>query len=160
MAGPERPPERGAGPDALVVVVAGDSAAHALAADSGTERWRVDVGGSGSPEDAPLDAGGGATLVADRLGGMALLDAADGRSRWHTNSDGAAVRGGPAGPGPGGTFALPLEDGRLMLAGPGRPAVLVDPPGRVSGVATGPGGTLLVAVREAADNDLTASTGW
>ncbi len=144
----------------VVVVVAGDSAAHGLAPDSGVERWRVDVGGSGSPEDGPLDAGGGAALVADRLGGMALLDAGDGRSRWEAKSDGAAVRGGLAGPGPGGTFALPLEDGRLMLAGPGRPVAFVDPPGRVSGVATGPGGTLLVAVREAADNDLTASTGW
>jgi len=145
---------------ALVVVVAGDIAAHAVAADSGVERWRADLGGSGSPEDTPLDAGGGVALVADRLGGMALLDAADGTTRWHVTSDGAAVRGGPAGPGPGGTFALPLEDGRLLLAGPGRPVALVDPPGRVSGVATGPARTLLVGVREAADNDLTASTGW
>jgi len=148
-----------AGAATLVVVVAGDSAAHALAADSGAERWRVGIGGSGASEDAPLDAGGTA-LVADRLGGMTLLDAADGRSRWHVTSDGAAVRGGPAGPGPGGNFALPLEDGRLLLAGPGRPVTLVDPPGRVSGVATGPGGTLLVGVRESTDNDLTASTGW
>ncbi len=150
----------GPGGGAVVVVVAGDIAAHALAADSGVERWRADVGGSGSPEDAPLDAGGGAALVADRLGGMALLDVGDGATRWHVTSDGAAVRGGPAGPGPGGTFALPLEDGRLLLAGPGRPVDLVDPPGRVSGVATGPAGTLLVGVREADANDLTASTGW
>jgi len=143
-----------------VVVVAGDIAAHALAADSGTERWRVDLGGAGSPEDAPLDAGGGVALVADRLGGMTLLATADGRSTWHVTSDGAAVRGGPAGPGPAGDYALPLEDGRLLLAGPGRPTTLADPPGRVSGVAVGPGGTLVVGVREAVDNDLTASTGW
>lgn len=144
----------------VLVVVAGDSAAHALAADTGTERWRVDVGGAGSPEVVPLDAGGGRILVADRLGGMALLDGSDGRSRWAVTSDGAAVRGGPAGPGPGGMYALPLEDGRLVLAGPDRPEALFDPPGRVSGVAVGPGGTLLIGVREAPDNDLTASTGW
>jgi outer membrane protein assembly factor BamB len=144
----------------VVVVAAGDIAAHALSADTGVERWRSDLGGAGSPEDAPLDAGGGAVLVADRLGGMALLDAADGRSRWHVTSDGAAVRGGPAGPGPGGGYALPLEDGRLLLAGPGRPTTLADPAGRVSGVAVGPGDALVVGVREAVDNTLTASTGW
>lgn len=149
----------GTGPS-MVVVAAGDIAAHALSADTGAERWRVDIGGAGSPEDAPLDAGGGAVLVADRLGGMALLDAVDGRSRWQVTSDGAAVRGGPAGPGPGGGYALPLEDGRLLLAGPGRATTMADPAGRVSGVATGPGGTLVVGVREAADNTLTASTGW
>ena len=76
------------------------------------------------------------------------------------SSDGAAVRGGPAGPGPGGRFALPLEDGRILLAGPEQPTAVVEPPGRASGVATGPGGLLLVGVREATDNDLTASTGW
>lgn len=143
-----------------VVVAAGDMAAHALAADSGAERWRVDLGGAGSPEDAPIDAGGGVALVADRLGGMALLAAADGRSQWQVTSDGAAVRGGPAGPGPAGGYALPLEDGRLLLAGPGRPTTLADPPGRVSGVAVGPGGKLVMGVREAVDNDLTAFTGW
>jgi len=145
---------------AMVVAVAGDVAAHALAADSGVERWRAEVGGSGSPEVAPLDAGRGVALVADRLGGMALLDADNGATRWHVTSDGATVRGGPAGPGPGGAFALPLEDGRLLIAGPGRPETLVDPPGRVSGVAAGPAGTLVMGIREAPDNDLTASTGW
>lgn len=144
----------------LAVAVAGDLAAHALATDSGQERWRSPVEGAGSPEVAPFDAGGGSVLVAHRLGGMALLDAADGRSEWTASSDGAAVRGGPAGPGPGGLFALPLHDGRLLLAGPDRPDQVLDPPGRVSGVAAGPGGALLVALREAPDNDLTASSGW
>lgn len=149
----------GGGPP-VVVVVAGDIAAHGLAADSGAERWRADLEGAGSPEVAPLDAGGGSALVAHRLGGMALLDAASGRSRWQVSSDGAVIRGGPAGPGPGGRFALPLDDGRLLLAGPGRPTTITDPPGRISGVAAGPGRTLLVGLREATDNDLTASTGW
>ena len=144
----------------LAVAVAGDLAAHALATDTGAERWRAGLEGAGSPEVRPLDAGGGAVLVAHRLGGMSLLDAADGRRRWEASSDGAAVRGGPAGPGPAGRFALPLHDGRLLLAGPGRPPQVLDPPGRVSGVAAGPGGALLVGLREATDNDLTATTGW
>jgi hypothetical protein len=91
---------------------------------------------------------------------MALLGAADGTVTWQVRSDGATVQGGPAGPGPGGRYAMPLEDGRVLLAGPGRPTEVLDPPGRVSGVALGPGGTLLVATRETDDNDLTASTGW
>jgi len=144
----------------LVVVVAGDSAAHGLEADSGAERWRSNLDGAGSPEVVPLDAGGGTVLVAHRLGGMVLLDGVDGAPQWQVRSDGAAVRARPAGPGPDGLFALPLEDGRLLLAGPGRSTATVDPPGRVSGVASGPGGALIVGVREAADNDLTASTGW
>ena len=149
-----------AGGPPTVVVVAGDSAAHGLVGDTGSERWRRELEGSGSPEDLPLDAGAGAALVAHRLGGLALLDARDGALRWEVSSDGAAVRGGPAGPGPGGLFALPLDDGRLLLAGPDRPTTVSDPPGRVSGVAAGPGGTLLVGVREADGNDLTAFTGW
>ncbi|MFN2608539.1 MAG: PQQ-binding-like beta-propeller repeat protein [Acidimicrobiales bacterium] len=144
----------------VVVVVAGDAAAHGLAADTGAERWHTGLEGAGSPEVVPLDAGGGAVLVAHRLGGMALLDSAGGQMRWQVSSDGATVRGGPAGPGPGGRFALPLEDGRLLVAGPDRPTLFADPPGRVSGVAAGPGRALLVGVREATDNDLTATTGW
>ena len=143
----------------VAVVVAGDLAAHAVATDSGRERWRAPLEGAGSPEVAPLDAGGGSVLAAHRLGGMVLLDAG-GRPQWHVSSDGAAVRGGPAGPGPGGRFALPLHDGRLLLAGPGGAGDVVDPQGRVSGVATGPRGELLVSRREAPDNDLTASFGW
>jgi outer membrane protein assembly factor BamB len=144
----------------LAVVIAGDIAAHALASDSGEERWSTPLEGAGSPEVVPLDAGRGAVLLGHRLGGLVLLDGADGRVRWKASSDGAAVRGGPAGPGPEGAYALPLDDGRLLLAGPERPAQLLDPPGRVSGVASGPGGTLLVATREAAENDLTALSGW
>jgi outer membrane protein assembly factor BamB len=159
VSGPGAVVPAGGGP-AVIVVVAGDIAAHGLAVDSGAERWRLDLQGAGSPEVVPLDAGGGAALVAHRLGGMVLIDAADGRPRWQVSSDGAAIRGGPAGPGPGGRFALPLDDGRLLLAGPDRPTTLAEPPGRVSGVARGADGTLLMGLREAADNDLSASTGW
>ena len=144
----------------LAVMLAGDIAAHALDLDSGTERWSTTLEGAGSPEVLPVDAGGGTVLVGHRLGGLVLLDGADGRVRWEVSSDGVAVRGGPAGPGPSGSYALPLEDGRLLLAGPDREPRLLDPPGRVSGVAAGPGGALLVATRETGENDLTALSGW
>jgi outer membrane protein assembly factor BamB len=144
------------------VVGAGDVSAHAVATDSGAELWRAPLEGAGSPEVAPLDTGDGRVLVGHRLGGMVLLDAS-GLQLWQVSSDGAAVRGGPAGPGPGGRFALPLHDGRLLVAGPrdgGGTGELLDPPGRVSGVATGPGGELLISLREAPENGLTASSGW
>lgn len=142
-----------------VVVVAGDVAAHGLDLETGAERWRAELDGAGSPEVPPLVVPGGDVLVAHRLGGMALLDP-DGRRRWQVGSDGAAVRGGPTGPSPEGRFALPLDDGRLLIAGPGAPTATLDPPGRVSGVATGPGAALLAGSREAADNGVTASSGW
>jgi outer membrane protein assembly factor BamB len=148
------------GGERLAVVIAGDIAAHALALDSGTERWSTRLEGAGSPEVVPVDAGGGTVLLGHRLGGLVLLDGTDGRVRWEVSTDGVAVRGGPAGPGPGGAYALPLDDGRLLLAGPDRPTRLLDPPGRVSGVASGPGGALLVATRETKENDLTALSGW
>ncbi len=151
-----------AGPadDRLVVVVAGDIAAHALALETGAERWSTPLQGAGSPEVVPLDVGGGAVLVAHRLGGLVILDTGNGNLQWEVSSDGAVLRGGPAGPGPGGSYALPLEDGRLLVAGPGQPTRILDPPGRVSGVAAGPGGELLVGIREAAENELTALSGW
>lgn len=144
----------------LVVVVAGDVAAHALAANSGEERWFAPLEGAGSPEVAPLDAGDGTVLVAHRLGGLALLDTDSGRPHWAVSSDGAAVRGGPAGRGPAGSYALTLDDGRVLVAAPGGTTHLLDPRGRVSGVAAGPGGVLLVATRGNPENDLTALSGW
>lgn len=142
-----------------VVVVSGDVAAHGLDLHNGTEVWRADLEGAGSPEVPPLAVPGGDVLVGHRLGGMVRLDS-QGRPTWQVSSTGAAVRGGPAGPSPGGRFALPLDDGRLLVAGPGAPTAIVDPPGRVSGVATGPDGMLLVATREAQANGVTASAGW
>jgi outer membrane protein assembly factor BamB len=150
----------GAG-DHVVVVVAGDVAAHGLALATGQERWATPLDGSGAPEVVPLPVGEGKVLAAHRLGGMALLSAADGRVEWTAGGDAAAVRGAPAGPGPGGRFAFPLDDGRVLLAGPGRPTSLVRPPGRASGVTVaGPHQLLAVATREAPANALVAFSGW
>ncbi|HEX8770505.1 MAG TPA: PQQ-binding-like beta-propeller repeat protein [Acidimicrobiales bacterium] len=147
------------GSPAVVVAVAGDVAAHGLNITTGAERWRTPLEGAGSPEVAPLALPAGDVLVAHRLGGMALLDRR-GAVRWQASSDGAAVRGAPAGPSAFGRFALPLDDGRVLVAGPGAPTVSVDPPGRVSAVAAGPANVLLIATREASINGVTASTGW
>jgi hypothetical protein len=63
------------------------------------------------------------------------------------------VRGGPAAS--GSLVALPVDDGRVLLRH-GNEVTVLDPPGRVSGVAAGPGGVVLVATREAHQNELVA----
>lgn len=142
------------------VVVAGDLAAHALALSTGEARWRTPVEGAGSPEVPPLAVDDRLVLVAHRLGGLDLLDAATGRRSWQVASDGAAVRGGPI-VGPAGSYALPLDDGRVLLAGPTRQTELVRPPaGRVSGLATGPKGWLVASLREAAVNTVESGPLW
>ncbi|HEV2760519.1 MAG TPA: PQQ-binding-like beta-propeller repeat protein [Acidimicrobiales bacterium] len=147
-------------PNGSAVAVAGDLAAHALAMSSGEPRWRTPVEGAGSPEVPPLVVDARSVLVAHRLGGLDLLDAATGRRTWQVTSDGAAVRGGPA-LGPAGSFAFPLDDGRVLLAGPQRATELLRPPaGRVSGLATGPGGLLVTTVREAPVNSVEAGPAW
>ncbi|HET7722079.1 MAG TPA: hypothetical protein VFK43_19060, partial [Acidimicrobiales bacterium] len=74
--------------------------------------------------------------------------------------DGAAVRGGPV-MGPAGSYALALDDGRVLLAGPKRDTELVRPPaGRVSGLVVGPGGWLVASLREAAVNTVEAGPLW
>ena len=146
--------------DGVVVVVAADVAAHGLSLESGAERWRTPLDGSGSPEMAPLPQPDGSVLVAHRLGGMALLDGGDGRVRWDSPRVGAAVRGGPAGPGPNGWFATTLHDGRIVLAGPDHQPDVRTPPSLTSGVAAGPGGVLLVAMAQGKENGLDALSGW
>jgi outer membrane protein assembly factor BamB len=141
-------------------VVAGDISAHGLAVADGSSRWRQRLEGSGSPEVPPLPLGDGTVVVAHRQGGMVQLVARDGSVRWEASSDSAAVRGGPAGPGPNGWFAMPLDDGTVLLAGPDRDAELRDPPGFAAGVAAGPGGLLLVARTQGHDNGLDATSGW
>ena len=142
------------------VVVAGDLAAHALALTTGEERWRTPVEGAGSPEVPPLAVDARSVLVGHRLGGLDLLDAATGRRSWQVASDGAAVRGGPV-LGPAGSYAFPLDDGRVLLAGPDRETELVRPPaGRVSGLAVGPRGWLVASLREAAVNTVEAGPLW
>jgi outer membrane protein assembly factor BamB len=147
-------------PGGSVVAVAGDLAAHALALSTGAERWRTEVEGAGSPEVPPLVVDDQSVLVGHRMGGLDLLDAATGRRRWQVATDGAAMRGGPIA-GPEGTYAFPLDDGRLLLAGPARETEFLQPPaGRVSGVATGPGGFLVASMREAPVNTLEAGPAW
>ncbi|MEA2931781.1 MAG: hypothetical protein QOI56_566 [Actinomycetota bacterium] len=147
-------PDAGLAP--VVVLVAGDIAAHGLDLADGSERWRTTTEGRGSPEVPPLPLPGGEVLVPHRLAGLLLLDAASGDVRWGGETNGVAVRGGPAGAGPDGPFAFPIDDGRLIVAGPGWKAATLDWPGRVSGVAVAPGGLVLVATREARANHLIA----
>lgn len=144
----------------LVVMVAGDLAAHGIDISSGHELWRTPVEGAGSPEAPPVAVEGGSVLVAHRLGGLDLLDATTGRRAWTVATDGASVRGAPAA-GPNGSYALPLNDGRVLLAGPSRETELLRPPaGRISGVATGPGGFLVGATRESTVNTVEAGPAW
>ena len=141
----------------VVVAVAGDIAAHGLDLADGHERWRADTEGKGSPEVPPLALPGeGQVLVAHRLAGLMLVDADTGAEQWIGSADGAAVRGGPAGTGPDGPFAFPIDDGRLFLVGPGLAPRVLDWPGRVSGVAMTHDGLLLVGTREARANHLIA----
>lgn len=147
-------------PTGVVVVVAGDAAAHGLALADGAERWRSALGGSGSAEMPPLARPGGEVVVGHRLGGMAMLDGATGVVRWASAPHGAAVRGAPVGPGPGGWYAMPLHDGRLLLAGPDRPDALGEASGFVRGADAGPDGTLVVAVGRGDDNRVMALRGW
>jgi outer membrane protein assembly factor BamB len=142
------------------VMVAADLAAHALDLPTGAERWRTGLAGAGSPEVPPMVADARSVLVAHRLGGLDLLDVATGGRRWQVDTDGVAVRGGPV-VGPGGSYAFPLDDGRVLLAGPDRDTRLLHPPdGRVSGLAAGPGGFLVSTMREAAVNTVEAGPSW
>ena len=150
----------GRGSPPVVVVVAGDIAAHGLDLGDGTERWHTDTEGAGSPEVPPLPLGDKDVLVAHRLGGLVLLDAGTGRSSWTTSSDGVAVRGGPAGVSADGPFAFPLDDGRVLVAAPAEESGYVGNGGRVSGVAVGPGGILVMGTREGVENGLIALSGW
>jgi outer membrane protein assembly factor BamB len=142
-----------------VVVVAADAAAHGLSLDDGSERWRRAIEGAGSPEVPPLPLPDGTVLVGHRRGGMALIDARDGTVRWDASSNSAAVRGGPAGPGPHGWFSMPLHNGTVLFAGPDD-VEQQHAPALATGVAVGPGGLLLLSTGQGDDNGLFALTGW
>ena len=146
--------------DGTAVLVAGDLSARALAIRTGQERWRTELGGAGSPEVPPAPVGERSVLVAHRLGGLDLLDAATGRREWQLTTDGAAVRGGPVVGPDGASFALPLDDGRLLLGGPGKPAEFRRAPNRLSGLAAGPAGLLVAADRGSQVNTVQASPDW
>lgn len=141
------------------VVVAGDRAAHSLSTESGATRWRTPLAGAGSPEVPPAAAGKGEVLVVHRLAGLDLLETGTGRRIWQVDADGAAVRGAPA-VGPQGSVALNLDDGRVVVAGPRRPVETVEPDGRFSGVAVGPGGLLVGATREGQVSLVEATRAW
>lgn len=144
-----------------VVVVAGDVAVHGLSLEDGSTRWRNEAKGAGSPEVPPLPLPDGTVVAAHRQGGFLAIRAGDGEPLWLATSTGASVRGGPAGPGPLGWFALPLDDGRMFLAHPpGVKDVRTPPDGLVTGVAAGPGGLLLISTGQGEANFLTAMSGW
>jgi len=139
-----------------VVVVDDDLAAKAFDAISGRPRWKATLRGAGSPEVPPLALADGRVLVADRLAGLTLFDA-DGKQRWTARGDGAAVQAGPAGPTPDGRYALPLYNGKLFLAGPGRGTSTFDPPGGLAnGAAVIPGHELYVTTAQGPANQLVA----
>lgn len=146
-------------PDGAVVFVGGDLFAHALGLADGKERWRTELRGAGSPEVPPVAVGAGSVLVAHRLGGLDLLDTAGGRRLWQVATDGIMVRGGPV-IGPQGSFAFPLDDGRLVLAGPDRDTEMRQAPNRLSGLVAGPRGLLVAATRGATVNTVTATGDW
>jgi len=140
----------------LAVTVDHDLAAKAFDVADGRRVWATRIGGGGSPEVPPLGLAHGQTLVADRVGGLTLLDAR-GHRLWSTRVHAAAVRGGPVGPVGAGVYALPLYDGKVLLAGPGHGTAVVDAQGGpVSGAAVGPGNTLLVSSAQGRDDQLVA----
>lgn len=134
-----------------VVVVTGDIEAVAFGLSDGRRAWSRPTTGAGSPEVPPFS--GKELVVADRRGGLLGLAPSDGRVRWHMDGRGAAVRGGPASTDT--HVAMPVDDGRVVFRTDDRVRVL-DPPGRVSGVGAGPDGLVLVATREADQNELIA----
>lgn len=143
------------GDQPVVMAVARDLAVHAFDLRTGEVTFVVPTaGGAGSPEVPPLALPDGRVLVADRLTGFVLLDG-EGQEEWRQEGVGAAVRGGPAGPDRAGRFALPVDRGEVLIAGPDHDLALIDPEGRVPGVAVAPGGEgFVVATREAEVNSL------
>lgn len=143
----------------IVVVVAGDMAAHGLAPIDGQEVWRTELEGSGQPEVQPFVGPGAQVVVGHRLGGISVLDAATGSAHWSASSDGAAVRGGPVA-GSQGRVAMPLDDGRILTAGDQSRRELRPAEGRVSGVAVTADDELLVGTRGPQPAAVIAFGGW
>jgi outer membrane protein assembly factor BamB len=133
------------------VVVTGDAEVVSFALRDGRRTWTRRTSGAGSPEVPPY--AGNELIVADRLGGLLGLAPNNGRVLWRQQGRGAAVRGGPAAT--DGVVVMPTDDGRVVLRTRNGVSVL-DPPGRVSGVAAGPDDLVLVATRDADQNELIA----
>ena len=138
----------------FAVVIDHDLAAKAFDLADGRRLWTTSVAGGGSPEVPPRALDNGQMLVADRLAGLTLLDAG-GHRLWSARVHAAAVQGGPVGPTAAGLYALPLYDGKVLVAGPKHASKLLDAPGGlVSGVAVGPGGGVSVSSAQGRDNQL------
>jgi outer membrane protein assembly factor BamB len=139
-----------------VVAVDDDLAAKAFDLDDGRRLWSSSVGSAGAPEVPPLGLTDGRVLVADRRAGLTLLDST-GRRLWSSPASAAATRGGPVGPALSGSYVLPLYNGSVLLAGPGRSRNTVDAEGGLAnGVAMGPSGVVLIASAQGRDNQLVA----
>lgn len=146
--------------DGRVVVVDGAGMARALDAAGGAQLWAVALEDGGSQEVAPVGGGDATVVVPHRLGGMARIELATGELLWEATSEGALLRGQPAGPGPGGSFAMGLVSGSLLLAsGPG-PAAVATSDSLVSGVARGPAGVLVITTAHGPVNEVVAVAGW
>jgi len=145
--------------DRMVVLIGGDAVVRGLSLADGSERWRAKAPGRGVPEFAPVPAGDGAVIVGHSRG-MALYDAKRGDLAWGAYIDHASVIGAPAGPGPDGWFALPLDDGTLMLAHVNERVEYFEGEGRVTGVASGPGGLLIATTSGGRVNGVGALSGW
>lgn len=133
--------------DDAVVVIAGDASAYAVDARTGMPRWHTPMPGPGSPEVAPAVLQGDRIAFADRDGDLHIVHVADGTRAWDVRGVGAAFRGGPVALGPD-TVALPVDDGRVLVATGGRVEEILDPSGLVPGVATSGDGRLVIATRE------------
>ncbi|MBV9255021.1 MAG: PQQ-binding-like beta-propeller repeat protein [Actinobacteria bacterium] len=136
-------------------VVAGDSMAYAVDVHAGRPRWHAEMPGPGSPEVAPVMLAGGRVALADRDGDLKVVDIAYGREAWAVRGVGVAFRGGPVALGPD-TVALPVDDGRVLIAQGGKVADVLDPSGLVPGVATSGDGRLVMATREGEPNVISA----
>lgn len=150
----------GPGGAGVVAVVAGDVAAHGFGLRSGQPLWRVETPGAGSPELAPVASGSGSVVLPHRLGGLMMVDPADGSVEWDVDTPEAAVRGGLVGPSARGTFALTLWDGSVLVGGPHGEAEMLSPPSLISGVAATPSGWLVVATGQGPAPEVTAVTDW
>ena len=78
--------------DGILHVVSGDGLVHALALESGDERWTADLG---VQSDATPLLADGVLVVGDEAGRLHGLGPSDGRMRWTLALDGA-VNGAPA----------------------------------------------------------------
>jgi outer membrane protein assembly factor BamB len=146
----------------VVAIVAGDLAVHGIDLVTGRPRWRVEVGGAGAPE-VPAVGDGTRVVVATRDAALCAVAARRGRVLWCTPPAGAADQGAPAGPGPGGRWALAEASGRLAVRRPTRGPT----PGQgapfvqaVAAVAVSPSGLLLVARRAVTADERPTLSAW